>query len=257
MNRFPTPWLQPAQLLAVVISFAIAGSCGAAVIVDFRGTNVTNPGPATATVTLSDLGNDPVTLSSPDQGGVSLSSAADDSFPENDGYTGQIDLVFQTGTVGAGGLANWDVAIDPNGNINGNPSGNGWGVGTGGNTNNQISGSELLLFTYDPDFSTTGRNLFTFAAARVGNDVWEIWHRTGGTSGELIISGTGNVNQTPANTFVLTDGDMFALVTTNAGGTNRLRTLTIDMLVVPEPAAIALACLALASGLTLHRRRGT
>jgi hypothetical protein len=258
MKNFVRIRLQRIQFFAVAISFLPAGVSTAALIVDFRGMDgIVSPGPATATVSLSDLENDPVTLSSPNQGGVFLSSAVNDSFPENDGYTGQINLIFQTGTVGAGGLANWDVTIDPNGNINPNTNGNGWGVGTGnatGTAANQISGNELLLFTFDANFSTTGLNKFIFGSARVGTGDWEIWHRTGATSGTLIISNSGNADVAPANTFEFSDGDMFAIQSVN-GTNNRWRSLTIDMIVVPEPTAVGLASLALGVAMIVCRRR--
>jgi hypothetical protein len=203
---------------------------------------------------LSDLENDPVTLTTAGQGGVSLPDTANDSFPENDGYTGEIDLVFQVGTVGAGGLANWDVTIATEGHINGN-SPNGWGVhplNTGPTDNSQISGNELLLFTYDADFTTTGLNKFIFASARVGGGNWEIWHRTGATSGTMIISNDGPADVAPLDTFELTDGDMFAILSVD-GTNNRLRTLTIGM--IPEPTTIGLAGLGLAGLLTILRRR--
>jgi hypothetical protein len=242
-------------IFAISIAVSFAGFCWAGVIVDFRGAGFTNPGPATATVTLSDLESDPVTLTSPDQGGVSLSDPANDSFLANDGYTGEIDLIFQVGTVGAGGLANWDVTIATEGHINGN-SPNGWGVhplNSGMTSNSQISGNELLLFTVDTDFTTTGLNKFIFKSARVGNDSWEVWHRTGATSGTLIISGTSTADVAPASLFELTDGDMFAIRSVDTG-TNRLRTLTFDI-IVPEPAAIGLASVGLGGLLTIVRRR--
>lgn len=251
MTSFLTAKLQRIQLLAILISFITAGFSWGAVIIGFGEDGATrlSPGPATATVTLSDLENDPVTLSTPDQGGPFLPNAANNSFQRNDGFTGEIDLVFQTGTVGAGGLANWDVTIDPNGNINGNNVG--WGVATGGGTNSQISGNELLLFTWDTNFTTTGSGDFLFESARLGENSWEIWHRTGPNSGERIIFGTGTGDTAPVNEFVLTDGDMFAMVSTSLN--NRLRRLTFEL--TPEPTTIGLAGLCLAGLVTIVRRR--
>ncbi|MEX2308952.1 MAG: hypothetical protein WD738_15230 [Pirellulales bacterium] len=255
MNSIAKLGLQCSYFYVVAISFLSAGFSSAAVIVDFRGTGFTNPGPATATVTLSDLENDPVTVASPDQGGVFLSDTANDSFPDNDGYTGEIDLFVQVGTVGAGGLGNWDVTIATEGHINGN-SPNGWGVhplNTGNTDNSQISGNELLLFTYDSDFSTTGMNKFIFASARVGGGNWEIWHRTGASSGTMIISNDGPADVPPVDTFKLSDGDMFAIQSVD-GTNNRLRTLTFDI-VVPEPVSIGLGSLALGCSPMIVRRR--
>ena len=250
MTSFLNTKLQRAPLFAIAVSFITGGYSWAAVIVSFGETAAaSNPGPATATVTLSDLESDPVTLATPDQGGPFLPNAANDSFPRNDGFTGEIDLVFQTGMVGAGGLANWDVTIDPNGNINGNDVG--WGVATGGGTDTRIQGNELLLFTWDTNFTTTGSGDFLFESARLGENSWEIWHRTGASSGERIIFGTGTGDVAPVNEFILTDGDMFAIVSTSLN--NRLRRLTFDA--TPEPTTIGLAGLGLAGLLTIVRRR--
>jgi len=247
--------LQRIQLFAIAIFLLSAGFSSAAVIVDFRvsGGTTVSPGPATATVTLSDLTSDPVTLASPDQGGPYLPDGDNNSFTANYGYTGEIDLVFQTGTVGAGGLVAWDVTIDPNGRIN--RAAPGWGVGTGNtgaaSTNSQISGNELLLFTFDTDFTTTGSNPITLVSARLGNDSFEIWHQTGPNSGELIIVGT-NDDVEPVSTFELADGDLFAIKSVGTG-TNRLRSLTFE--IIPEPTAIGLASLGLGGLLTIVRRR--
>jgi hypothetical protein len=254
MKSFVRIGLSRTCFCALALSLLAAGFSSAAVIVDFRqpGGTTVSPGPATATVTLSDLTSDPVTLTSPDQGGPYLPNAANDSFTDNVGYTGEIDLVFQVGTVGPLGLAAWDVAIAANGHVNrGSP---GWGVhpsNTGPTGNSQISGNELLLFTFDTDFATTGSNPITFESARVGDDSFEIWHRTGPNSGQLIIFGTaGDVE--PISTFELTDGDMFAIKSVGTG-TNRLRSLTFE--IIPEPTAIGLASLGLAGLLMTVRRR--
>ena len=259
MTRILEIGLQRIQLFAIAISFVTASYCSAAVIVDFRDPTavVTNPGPATATVTLSNLKSDPVTVTSPHQGGPYLPNAANDSFTDNYGYTGNIDLVFTVGTVGPLGLAAWDVIDAPNGHINANnTAGNssGWGVhplNSGPTGNSQISGSELLLFTWDTDFTTTGSNPITFVSARVGNDSFEIWHQTSPNSGELIIFGT-NDDVEPVSTFELADGDLFAIKSVGTG-TNRLRSLTFE--IVPEPNAIWLVSLGLVGLLTVLRRR--